>query len=228
MASEVVARSISPRGEVVLRRRGEDTPGAYPALELRVNGVFVMDTVHTQTERRLAKEALAACRCPRRVLVGGLGLGFTLSALLDDVRVRSVVVAEVEPAVVGWVGVGLVPHNSAVLVDPRVDMRVADVRDVLATARPGSFDAVVLDVDNGPDHLVHPENAGLYGENALAQSLAACTADGALLVWSADHSPSLLERLSRVGGTARHLPVPVTLQGRATSYHLYVAQPRRG
>ena len=81
-----IARAESPRGEIVLReRREENTP---TVLELRVNGVFVMDTLETTTERALARAALALADRPARVLVGGLGLGFTLHEVLADARVE--------------------------------------------------------------------------------------------------------------------------------------------
>ncbi len=227
MASSVVARAHSPRGEMALVRRDGDGYDA-PSLELRVNGVFVMDTVHTQTERQLARVAVSDCHTPRRILVGGLGLGFTVSALLEDRRVASVVVAELEPAVVAWLRDGLVPMTAGALRDPRVEVVDADVRDVLTAAPPASFDAVVLDVDNGPDQLVHASNAYLYGEAGLRQALTTCTAGGALVMWSASQSPDLLARLQRLGSWARHLPLPVTLQGRETNHHLYVAGPGRG
>ena len=227
MPAEVVARAQTARGEALLLRRQADGPAAGPPLELRVNGVLVMDTEHTHTEQMLAREALAACATPRRVLVGGLGLGFTVAALLADSRLDEVVVAEIEPAVVDWVRQGLVPQTAGVLDDPSVDVRIGDVLAVLASAQPGSFDAVVLDVDNGPDQLVYAANARLYQPGGLARCLAVCAADGALVVWSAEHSPGLLERLAGVASSARHVPIAVTLQGRQTHYHLYLARPPR-
>src|SRR5688572_30747248 len=122
--------------EVVLRRRPDG------ATELRVNGVFVMDDVETTSARRLAQVALDL-GAPD-VLVGGLGLGYTVRALLADARVRRVVVAELHPEVV----------EAVALVDPRLEVVTGDVRDVVAAQADGSTDAVLLDVDNGPDFLV--------------------------------------------------------------------------
>ena len=90
-----------------------------------------------------------AARRPGQVLVGGLGLGFTLAEVLADPRVRRVVVAEIEPALVGWLRDGTVPHGPALLADPRVEVAVDDVADVIGGPR-ASFDLVLLDVDNGP------------------------------------------------------------------------------
>jgi len=225
--SDVVARASTPRGETLLLRRDGDHRDAPSVLELRVNGVFVMDTLHTSTEQLLAREALTGCATPRRVLVGGLGLGFTVAALLADRRVEALVVAEIEPAGIAWVRGGLVPHTAGVLDYPRVDVRASGVLDVLASSPPGSFDAVILDVDNGPDQLVHEANARLYQPAALTRCLLACAPGGALGIWSAEHSPALLDRLSRLGSSVRHVPVEVRLQGRQAQYHLYVTRPDR-
>ena len=130
-----VARAESERGELVLRQRTE--PDGSTTLELRANGVFVMDTRETSSERALAREALARHEAPGSVLVGGLGLGFTLAEVLADPRVRRVVVAEIEPALVGWLRDGTVPHGPALLADPRVEVRVADVADVIGEAEGG-------------------------------------------------------------------------------------------
>ena len=159
-----VARAESERGELVLRQRTE--PDGSTTLELRANGVFVMDTRETSSERALAREALARHEAPGSVLVGGLGLGFTLAEVLADPRVRRVVVAEIEPALVGWLRDGTVPHGPALLADPRVEVRVADVADVIGEAE-GVFDLVLLDVDNGPGYLVHDANSALYGRTLL-------------------------------------------------------------
>lgn len=225
--AEVVAQARSARGEIVLRRRDPRHDDAPAPLELRVNGVFVMDSGHTNTEERIAREALAAVARPRRVLVGGLGLGFTLRALLSDNRVEHVTVAELEPAVVQWVAEGLVPATAGVLDDRRVEVRVTDVQECLAQAEPATLDAILLDVDNGPDHLVFDDNAALYGRDSLARCLDCCTDGGAVVVWSAGHSAALLERLSALSSSARHIPVAVSLQGRETHHHLYVAVSRR-
>jgi spermidine synthase len=132
-----LARAQSERGELVLRRR------QHGFLELRANGVFVMDTAETTSERALATEALARHDDPAVVLVGGLGLGFTLAEVLADLRVRRVVVAEIEPALVGWLRDGTVPHGPALLADPRVEVVVGDVAETLAAAA-SRHDAVAI------------------------------------------------------------------------------------
>ena len=152
-----VARADSERGEVVLRRRSEER--AADALELRVNGVFVMDTKETTSEIALADAALELVEDPRDVVVAGLGLGFTVQRVLADPRVEQVKVVEIEEALVGWMRDGTVPHGPALLADRRVHVVNADIRTAVAEAT-STYDLVLLDVDNGPGFLVHDGERG--------------------------------------------------------------------
>jgi spermidine synthase len=216
-----LARAESERGEVVLRARQEDEAPAV--LELRVNGVFVMDTAETRSERALATTALARVDAPRTVLVGGLGLGFTVHEVLADRRVEHVVVAELEPALVGWMRDGTVPHGPAFLADERVRVVAADVRQVVAEAAPSSYDLVLLDVDNGPGHLVFRCNADVYRPAFLRDTARALRPGGAVAVWSAGKAPELAEAMSEVLGEPTPMPFEVQLQGRPETYWLYLA-----
>ncbi|GAA1938725.1 spermidine synthase [Nocardioides marmoribigeumensis] len=218
-----LARSASERGEVVLRRR-HDPALADPVLELRVNGVFVMDTAETSTEVELARAALAQVGSPRRVLVGGLGLGFTTHAVLADERVERVVVAELEEALVGWFRDGTVGHpaDRAALVDGRLDLWTGAVQEAVAQAGDSSYDLVLLDVDNGPDFLVHEGNAGIYATPFLAGVRRVLAPGGVVAVWSASPSAALEEALAQVCATAWTVPLPVRLQGREEAYWLHL------
>lgn len=229
-----VARAVSPRGEIVLRRRldvdATSSTGAEPVdegagiLELRVNGVFVMDDAETSSELALAREALAQVDSPRRVLVGGLGLGFTTHEVLADRRVEHVVVAELEEVLVGWFRDGTVPHGAAYLADHRLSVAVADVRQLVSEATPESLDLVLLDVDNGPDFLVHASNARLYQLPFLRDTRRALRPGGVLAVWSSAESPRLTTVLREVFGDCDVKCVPVTLQGHEDSYWLHYAK----
>lgn len=222
---EVVARADSPRGEVVVRRRADGH--GETVLELRVNGVFVMDTAETGSERRLARATLAQVPQPRRVLVGGLGLGYTLAELLTDPRVEQVLVAEIEPAVVEWMRSGVLPGGEH-LDDPRVRVVVADVRDLAADLADAdadaAYDVVLLDVDNGPDFLVHETNAGLYKHGFLARCRRLLAPGGALAVWSSTGSPALEAAMREVFGRCEAEPLPVDLQGRDERYWLFTSK----
>jgi spermidine synthase len=217
-----IARAESERGELVLRERRDE--GASPALELRVNGVFVMDTVETSTERALAGAALALVEEPRAVVVGGLGLGFTVREVLADPRVERCAAVEIEQALVDWMRDGTVPHGPALLADQRVVVVTADVATALAEARPASYDLVLLDVDNGPRYLVHEQNAALYRPDFLSTAVAALRPGGALVVWSADEAPELEAALVEAAGNAEARAFDVRLQERDEQYWLYVAR----
>lgn len=190
-------------------------------LELRANGVFVMDTKETSTERALATRALALHAAPRRVLVGGLGLGFTLQAVLADQRVEQVTVVEIEPVLVSWMTSGRIPHGPALLADPRVRVAVADVADVLRESPGAAYDLVLLDVDNGPGYLVHDTNAALYEAPALEEARRVTGTGGRVIVWSAAEAPDLAAAMRQVFGAVEPMPYAVDLQGRDETYWLY-------
>ena len=221
-----VARARSERGEVVLReRRDPDAPaGTAPVLELRVNGVFVMDTRETASEEAIAHSALSHVSRPAQVLVGGLGLGFTAHAVLADRRVERVIVAEIEDVLVRWFRDGTVPHGPHLLADARIHVVVGDVRQVVAEAGPEAFDLVLLDVDNGPDFLVLDDNAAIYEVPFLELARAALRDGGAVVVWSSTRSEPLADVLRSVFGNARCEEYPVELQGKEESYWLHTAR----
>lgn len=225
-----VARAETERGQVVLRERHDDRDGhGTCALELRVNGVFVMDTQETETERQLASTALAEVETPRAVVVAGLGLGFTLRQVLADHRVERVVVVEIEDPIVRWMRDGTIPHGPALLADERVAVVVADLRMAITEARPATYDVVLLDVDNGPGYLVHNGNADLYQRTFLAQVRSILRPGGALVVWSAAEAPTLAEDLRFVFGNVEPIAHDVRLptsagQARTERYWLYLSR----
>ena len=223
-----VARAESPRGEIVLRERREPTAGpggdSTGVLELRVNGVFVMDTRETSSERGLAAAALKQVDTPRTVVVGGLGLGFTVHELLADKRVERVVVVEIEDALVQWMRDGTVPHGPAFLADERVTVMTADIRTAMAEATPAAYDLVLLDVDNGPGFLVYDDNEALYQRAFLEQVHRCLRPGGAFVVWSAAESVALQSELREVFGNAAAVPYEVSLQSRDEQYWVYLAR----
>ncbi len=216
-----IARAETERGEVVLRRRTSDS--AADVLELRVNGVFVMDTLETTSEIELAAQALALVEQPSSVLIGGLGLGFTLQRVLADPRVERAVVVEIEEVLVRWMRDGTVPHGPAVLADTRATVLNADITMAIAEAR-STYDLVLLDVDNGPGYLVHDGNESVYQAEFLTRCRELLSPGGVLVVWSASASPELLAVLREVFGTAEEQAHHVLLQDRPEDYFLYLAR----
>ncbi|MGR6967219.1 hypothetical protein ACU610_22445 [Geodermatophilus sp. URMC 61] len=221
---ETLGRAEGPRGEVALRRRTADDGGTH--LELVVDGVFAMDDVDTSTERALATEALR--RLPGRdlrVLVGGLGLGWTAATALAEPRVTAVEVAELHAPLVRWAEEGRLPAVAAVPGDPRLRLRTGDVVDVLAEHE-GWWDAVLLDVDNGPGFLVHESNEALYRPAGLARAVAALRPSGVLAIWSSSPAPRLRKELTRLPTTAdaEELLLPVARDGREFTYAVVLAR----
>lgn len=195
------------------QRRREDG-----SIELRVNGVFVMDDVETTSERALARAVLDLGA--RDILVGGLGLGFTLRTLLESPGVRRVVVAELQPEIVDWMRDGTIP-GADLLADVRTRVVIDDVRAVVAEQAAASLDAIVLDVDNGPDFLVCNANAEIYGSTFLAICAERLTPGGALCIWSMRESATLT---AAMGATFTHVTersIPVRLQGRDEHYWIF-------
>jgi spermidine synthase len=221
-----VARAESERGEIVLRER-HDPEGRTPdALELRVNGVFVMDTAETTSERALAGAALKHVNTPRQVVVGGLGLGYTMHEVLADPRVERVVVVEIEDALVRWMRDGTVPHGPTYLADERVTVLTADISVAMAEATPAAYDLVLLDVDNGPGFLVYDANARVYEQEFLAATRRCLRPGGALVIWSSAEAPELAATLREVFGNVVPVPFDVSLQDREEHYWLYLSRVR--
>jgi spermidine synthase len=220
-----VARAESERGELVLReRRGAEGPSI---LELRANGVFVMDTVEFSSEEALASAALELVADPRDVLVGGLGLGFTMHRVLADPRVERCTVVEIEEDLLGWMRDGTIPHGQAMLADQRANPVLADVGVALTEAKEASYDLILLDVDNGPGYLVHEDNARIYQAPFLADCRRVLRPGGALVVWSMDEAAELQQALGEVFDEVHALPHPVRLQDRDEDYWLITGQVSR-
>lgn len=199
--SETLERVTTDRGELVLRRVGDH-------LEVISNGMFLMDTRDGRSERLLVRAALDLHPAPVRVLIGGLGVGFSLTEALSDPRVQHVTVVEIEPTLVAWHAGHLARFSAGALDHPRVKVVVGDVADHLRQTV-GLVDVIALDVDNGPTWTVTVANGALYDEAGVAAVLDRLAPGGVLTVWSA-HNDRLYEaRLRRHAGDVRVLTVDV-------------------
>jgi len=194
------------------------------AFLIRVDGVELMSTRQHHSEERLAQVACAhAAEVPAaRVLVGGLGMGFTLRAALAALRPDAVVtVAELVPAVIEWNREPAFRLGFDALADRRVEVVAGDVAEVLAR-RPG-WHAVILDVDNGADGLTTAGNDRLYSAAGLAAAKAALAPGGRLAVWSATDDPGFVRRMERAGFTVTAERVP-THRGGGSRASLFVGR----
>jgi spermidine synthase len=189
-------------GEIALYRRDTE-------YSLRVDSVILMNSRSHGSEERLASltaEALGA-RPGLQALIGGLGMGFTLKAFLRRSAADAHIdVAELLPAVVRWNQGVLGALAGRPLDDPRAHLLERDVVDVIRESE-GTYDAILLDVDNGPSALTTTTNSTLYGNAGLRCAFSALRKSGILAVWSADWDRAFAARLKRVGFDVRaHRP----------------------
>ncbi|WP_448318263.1 spermidine synthase [Streptomyces sp. CO7] len=193
----VVDRRTGPHGEVVLRRHGA-------LLQIIANGCFLMDTSDGRSERLLVDAAArrldeTGARGSRRLLIGGLGVGFSLAHAAADSRWDRITVIEREPAVIDWHRSGPLRHLTAdALADPRTEIVEADlIRYLDVTSH--TWDALCLDIDNGPGWTVDEGNDSLYSPAGLAACARVLRPDGVLAVWSAQPSPEFEGTLRNAG-----------------------------
>ncbi|MDO0925752.1 spermidine synthase [Streptomyces sp. TG1A-8] len=213
----VLDRREGPYGEVVLRRHGT-------LLQIIANGCFLMDTSDGRSERLLVDAAYGALdgRPAPDVLIGGLGVGFSLAHAAAGRRWGRIVVVEREPAVIGWHRDGpLSGLSAAALADPRTEIVEADLVRYLDET-PDTFDALCLDIDNGPGWTVTEDNGGLYSPTGLAACARVLRPGGVLAVWSAQPSPEFEGTLRNAGfRQVRTEEVPVA-RGVPDAVHLAV------
>ncbi|TCK19851.1 spermidine synthase [Pseudonocardia endophytica] len=202
MDSRVVERTTGRGGELVLRHRD----GVFEIVE---NGVFLMDTRDGRSERLLVGAAADAMPARGRMVIGGLGVGFSLAEALTRPAVREVHVIEREEAVVRWNRGPLAPVHGHALDDDRVRVHVTDLTDWMDAAEPAGVDALCLDVDNGPEWTVTPSNDDLYRDRGLARAARALSPGGVLTVWSAAPAPDLEARLAGHFATVHSHEIPV-------------------
>ncbi len=211
LAFETIAVARVGDSDFVLARRGDEWV-------VRVAQHVLMSSRSHGSEESLASEALSRARQPSSVLIGGLGLGFTLRAVLDRVGPDTrVTVAELVPELVEWNRSHLAPLHGDALRDPRVSVETGDVLALLRRSR-ASFDAVMLDVDNGPVALSRADNRELYDERGVRDCKDALRPRGVLAVWSAGPSPSYERLLSRAG--LRATAVRVAARPRSGARHV--------
>ncbi|MEV7353768.1 spermidine synthase [Kitasatospora sp. NPDC091276] len=191
-------RRDGPFGEVVLRRRGRH-------FEIIANGCFLMDTADGRSERLLIQAALdeldrTGAPAEPSVLIGGLGVGFSLAYAAAEPRWGRIAIVERESAIIDWHRSGpLGAFSGGALEDQRVQVLHTDLLEYLAAADGERYDALCLDIDNGPDWTVTDSNAGLYGADGLAVLWHRLQPGGVLAVWSAQPSADFEEALRAAG-----------------------------
>jgi len=196
---------------------------------LKLNGRQLMSTTATTSELLLAQLSCDGLRgrADTRVLIGGLGLGFSLQRVLELVgRHARVQVAEILPEVVAWNREFLRNVNGRLLDDPRVEVIPRDVFAIIRHAPPASYDAILLDVDNGPTSMVQPENARIYSRRGLTTIARALKPFGKVAFWSAVPEPDFIYTLSRAGLKAEAHPARSHDTAKREAHVIYLAEPR--
>ncbi|MEU1403475.1 spermidine synthase [Streptomyces sp. NPDC005728] len=214
----VLDRREGPHGEVVLRRHGT-------LLQIIANGCFLMDTSDGRSERLLVDAAHAALdgRPAPDVLIGGLGVGFSLAHASADEKWGRITVVEREPAVIDWHRDGgpLSALSADALADPRTEIVESDLVTYVNETS-DTFDALCLDIDNGPGWTVTEGNGGIYSPAGLAACARVLNPGGVLAVWSAEPSPEFEGSLRNAGfRQVRTEEVPVA-RGVPDAVHLAV------
>jgi spermidine synthase len=211
------ARTPGDGVELWLMRRGGEysiMAGAIELMNSRLSGSE--EALATLTHARLAE------RPAPRVLIGGLGMGFTLRAALAAFGPdAAVTVAELVPEVIAWARGPLGFLHGASLDDPRVTLVEGDVGAVIAAA-PARFDAILLDVDNGPEGLTRPSNDDLYDAYGLRQTHAALRTGGVLAVWSVSQNPAFAKRLAGAGYAVEELRVRASAPGKGARHVIWL------
>jgi spermidine synthase len=170
----------------------------------------------------LTLERLGELPAPR-ILVGGYGMGFTLRALLGQTGPKAeIVVAELVPMIIDWARGPLAELSAGCLDDPRVCLRICDVGREIADPGTG-FDAILLDVDNGPDGLTRPANDALYSAGGLALAKAALRPGGVLAIWSAAPDPQFTKRLGVEGFAVDEQRVRARSNGKGPTHTIWFA-----
>jgi spermidine synthase len=208
-------------GELRLIRRGEDfwiMLGANALMSTRLRG---------------SEEALATLACERiagrprpAMLIGGLGMGFTLRAALGALgRDARVVVSELVPAIVEWARGPMAHVHGGSLDDPRVEIALSDVGDLIAAAR-ADYDSILLDVDNGPDALSRETNDRLYDLDGLRRARSALKPGGLLAIWSAADDPAFTRRLGKAGFRVEEATVRAHAGRKGAKHMIWLATRR--
>ncbi len=194
---------------------------------LKLDGRQLMSTTATASELLLAQLPCDGLRgrADACVLIGGLGLGFSLQRVLELVgRHARVRVAELAPEVVAWNRDLLREVNGRLLDDRRVEVIAGDVFDVIRRAGPAAFDAILLDVDNGPASMVQSKNKRIYDRRGLLMIARALKPGGKAAFWSAGAEPGFIHQLTGAGFKAEAFPAKAHERAKRAAHMIYLAE----
>jgi spermidine synthase len=205
---EILAYETTPLGDLCLRRRELLSRPGTVITEITLDQQLLMSSHNTVSERALAAEALARHSGDElRVLVAGLGLGYTAEAVLKSERVARLEVVELLPAVIGFMNDGQVPLSDYLLSEPRLGVRQGDAYAMLQAVATEWWDLVLIDVDHSPQDHLAADNQSFYSRAGLTSAKAHLTAGGVLAVWSYAESSPFADALRAVFSHVEAVPV---------------------
>jgi spermidine synthase len=220
----MLSRVTTPHGELQLQRWRKPDEKGQRLYEVIFNGVFLMATYNELSEKALATlaiEPLASNRQDLRVLIGGLGIGYSLKAALDYDSVQAVDVVEIEKHIIRWSRSVFSKQNRHACSDSRVRLIHMDLGDYI-TQTDKAYDAIILDVDNGPTWLALGSNQRLYEKPALGKFRVLLRDGGIFTVWAAHQSAAFQNRLEQVFGRTELITIQdVDTRGRSIDYFIY-------
>ena len=212
-----LATSLSPDGETLLLQEHD---GDY---FLKIGGVPLMSTTASSSEQTMAELGCGGEVRKQRVLIGGLGFGYTLRRVLELVTADSKVeVAELLQVIVDWNREHLGPVNGALLDDPRVEVIMKDVFKIMQSGE--RYDAILLDVDNSPDPLVQKGNGRLYQRRGLEIAKSALRPKGRVVYWSAHEDSGFVKLLRKVFSRVEAIPAKAYPQAKRSTHTLFLAE----
>ena len=211
-----------------------EVPGGPPLRLFRrgTDFMIVLERNELMSTRMSGSEvALGTMTCDRlsnrpapRLLIGGYGMGFTLRAVLERLGADArITVAELVPGIIEWARGPMAELTAGCLDDPRVTLDMGDVAESIRRTS-GEYDAIMLDVDNGPDGLTRPANDGIYSARGLAAAMHALKPGGTLAIWSAAPDPLFARRLAKAGFAVDEVRVRARDNGKGATHIIWFAR----
>jgi spermidine synthase len=227
-----LAYQETPLGDLTLRRRTETLLDNQGVFEVKLGDEYLMSSLFTESERQLATRGLSPLEGELDVVIGGLGLGYTVAEALKNKMVSGLLVLDLFQVVIDWHQDGLVPMANVIRNDGRCELRQGDFFELARTgldafAPDRKFDAVLLDIDHSPEHYLNEEHRSFYTSEGLASVRSQLKPDGCFALWSNDPvSEDFTEHLTGVFGsaTAHNVEFPNPYTNSVSVNSVYVAR----
>ena len=209
---KVIERAITKNGEIQLQKRGSD-------YEIIFNGTFLMATYNGKSEKFLVQYAIESVKSPKRVLIAGLGVGYSLRKALEYEEIEKITVLEIEDKIIEWNKTHLSPYSKDALNNPKVEVVNANfIQWVESTEE--KFDVICIDIDNGPDWVVINENHKLYGDVGICNLIKIMNRSGAISFWSSNKCDVFEDRLKKWFG---HVKMKEVVRESVEPDYIYLA-----